>query len=862
MNALLRKELRLLRPAWAAALAAATLPFWFGRVYGGLALPLWFGDLALPCFGLAILFLGLTPFGQEMSLGTFGLLLSQPEKRERFWKIKAGLLALALLSAWAVFVWCWWMGRRYLDSWRLEHLGSLAEMAAESGLLTLLAFAGGLWSTLLLRDVATAFFSMVLVPLAIFGALIPFLDVSEGRDQMIIYVVLQVYAVAGYFVARHLFLRAQDVAWTGGQISLTTGRGRPLRWLGFGFQEKRASWLALIFKELQLQEVTMIIVPLLLLLHLAALAVRHFSPAWATNMAYFEFTGFLWLAAPFVVGCVAVAEERRYNTLESFLCLPARKRSLFLVKFMVVMALGIALGAVVPWVLENVGGDSRQWIGFDRLINLVSTAALITAVAFFASTMARGMLQAFTVALLFSMLCWAALALLLGRYDFVVVQYGGYLFPAFAWPAMLIAYFWLAIRNYKCLQTGWPLWAGNFIRLFVVFVAALVVAGGIYARAWECFMPLEPRHSPARLTGAGRAKIAEAWPDGDFYALLPDGRLWAGQTDRTRPDRPPKNLSGHFVGGSNWVDLAGSRAEGAVALKSDGTLWQFSRRFGSGQIGSDSDWKKVVEGESVFLALKQNGTLWGWGWDESGILPVVPIVNERTSRNRIPNPVRLWPDADWVDVFATRRIRAVKRDGSIWTWGYDGQPVKGGITNYSVYHRLVRADLEGTNWSFLAGDDWLTMGVRADGTLWAGRVAGASNPWVATTLFGSPILVGKVLERGLELGRIGTKSDWIGVSQGVSEYLALEADGTLWAFNRNTFEPKQPSQYHDWLAASANHFEIWALAKDGTISCWRDVFSLVPAAFRREPNYDDEPHFFLLRPSRRPRASINILDAN
>jgi hypothetical protein len=37
---------------------------------------------------------------------------------------------------------------------------------------------------------------------------------------------------------------------------------------------------------------------------------------------------------------------------------------------------------------------------------------------------------------------------------------------------------------------------------------------------------------------------------------------------------------------------------------------------------------------------------------------------------------------------------------------------------------------------------------------------------------------------------------------------------------------------------------------------------MAPAAFRREPNYDDESHFFLLRPSRRPLASINILDAS
>jgi len=47
MNTLLRKELRMLLPAWIAALAASTAPLWSGRDF----LEWW-----LPCFGLAALF--------------------------------------------------------------------------------------------------------------------------------------------------------------------------------------------------------------------------------------------------------------------------------------------------------------------------------------------------------------------------------------------------------------------------------------------------------------------------------------------------------------------------------------------------------------------------------------------------------------------------------------------------------------------------------------------------------------------------------------------------------------------------------------------------------------------------------------
>ena len=304
------------------------------------------------------------------------------------------------------------------------------------------------------------------------------------------------------------------------------------------------------------------------------------------------------------------------------------------------------------------------------------------------------------------------------------------------------------------------------------------------------------------------------------------------------------------------MDLAGSYSEGATALKSDGTLWKFSRRAGSGQIGSDSDWKKVVAGRSFFLALKQNGTMWGWGYNDSGTLP--DHRDKKGDTIAFPDPVQLWPDADWVDVFALAQPMAVKRDGSCWTWGYDGTPGNGRITNYSVYHRLVRADIEGTNWSSLTGDDWLTMGVRNDGTLWAStRHRGYSHPATARNIFGSPIPQGNEAKPV----RIGTKSDWVGVAEGVFQIMALEADGTFWAVYRGSFQSKRPSRYHDWLAVSAASFETWALAKDGTISCWGDFFQLVPDFFARGPYDGEKTQLFYLRPSRRPLASINLLDA-
>jgi ABC-type transport system involved in multi-copper enzyme maturation permease subunit len=230
-----------------------------------------------------------------------------------------------------------------------------------------------------------------------------------------------------------------------------------------------------------------------MLLHLALLAVRHFGPQWMGEETLRDTAVVVWMMASWVIGCVAVAEERRYNTLESLLCLPVRQRHQFAVKLAVVMTLGMVVGGVLPWVLEHLGGSNITWTGLEPLIKLVLAAAVVTAIAFFASTMSRGMLQAFAVALLFSFLLYMTSVFLMqgigSSYGWNDVQSpAAALFGLLIWPAMIAACIWLGYRNYKSLQTGWRLWAVNFAWLEAVFAAVLFVscAGSallrIYAR--------------------------------------------------------------------------------------------------------------------------------------------------------------------------------------------------------------------------------------------------------------------------------------------------------------------------------------------------------------------------------------------
>jgi ABC-type transport system involved in multi-copper enzyme maturation permease subunit len=98
MNPLVKKEIRLLLPAWIAAMLLAIASFLLTVGNVGTVLPDTPGDLHIFFLLLAATLLGIASFGPEFGSGTFTLLLSQPIERRRIWTIKTTVLALAFAS--------------------------------------------------------------------------------------------------------------------------------------------------------------------------------------------------------------------------------------------------------------------------------------------------------------------------------------------------------------------------------------------------------------------------------------------------------------------------------------------------------------------------------------------------------------------------------------------------------------------------------------------------------------------------------------------------------------------------------------------------------------------------------------------
>ncbi len=177
-----------------------------------------------------------------------------------------------------------------------------------------MVFSGALWTVLLLRQVAAAFWFTLLVPgvimviiVAIFGGRSD--DFVSGMTAS----ALGIYSLVGFFFARWLFLRAQDLQWSGGAIVMPEMHG--LGWLK-SVSGRQPMWrprAALYWKEIQLHQSQFVIAFVLVELHLGVIAVRKFydlENSRDLKSALEAFWG-IGLVMPLLVGCAAVSGTLR-----------------------------------------------------------------------------------------------------------------------------------------------------------------------------------------------------------------------------------------------------------------------------------------------------------------------------------------------------------------------------------------------------------------------------------------------------------------------------------------------------------------------------------------------------------------------
>lgn len=873
MSPLVKKEIRLLLPSFLLGLLLA-FSVWLIPAKPTTDIRLGFNALPFLCCPVVLVMMMLESFGHEMSVGTFSLLLAQPVPRTRVWRTKTLLLAAAALLIWLV-----WCGSVYLHDPSELKPAEFQVMFLGFGLFILAVYTGGLWTVLLLRQVAAAFWFTILVPAILLVTLAYLLDnYPDNVHFNVLAGVFTVYSIAGFLLARRLFLRAQDVAWTGGVISFSTWRYFDAASRPSVQTRHHRPVVALLRKEFRLHGISLFCALALLALHLGVILYRNFGYAYfAKNPAtsvISECFWVLWLFMPVIVGSTAVAEERKLAVMDGQLCLPASRRVQFLVKFLLALLLGVLLGSV-PLLVEGIACRFGVKILLFKVADndfynylpylLVPAGALgLSLAAFFASTLTRSFLQALGLTIATVTGCALFMHYVTEEPMVSVCRPPVLIFLALlVIPAALV---WLAYLNFKNYLAGWRLWRRNLLGLTGAMVFVIVAGAALYHRAWEVFQPAEPAHGPAKFTLANPPTLrCERYYN--LLVRLPDGRVWFDSLRNRIYESwtlwqmllvPLPESAGpqRFITGSNWVSATVGRVDTwvskdnsdtnrihvsgylpTVGIQSDGSLWfsaQPDPQTWSGdrlvRFGDDTNWLQVIQHRLIrfVVLLKKDGTLWRWG-------NPTPYDWKQWPQDwpdlRKVQPQQIGTDSDWKEIFHAYDAFAQKSDGSVWFINAkDGKEQLNRATNFD---RIVPQSLS------RAGDDFMPY-VKQDGTLWICELNwGKSGP------------------QGAGYRQIGNETNWVAVAVSWHMMVALKTDGSLWQWNytrrapsdleeRAQMRPARVGIHDDWVAVTGTWGNVVAMAADGSLWLWPD----------RE-NY--EPYTWLKLP-KQPKLLGNVFD--
>ena len=273
---------------------------------------------------------------------------------------------------------------------------------------------------------------------------------------------------------------------------------------------------------------------------------------------------------------------------------------------------------------------------------------------------------------------------------------------------------------------------------------------------------------------------------GRFFTmgLRPNGTLWAwgsnsnGQlgTGTTVSTSSPVSVVGGFT---DWRQVSASSFH-VAALRRDGTIWTWGNnsngQLGTGTtvstsspvsvVGGFTDWCQVSAGQYHTTAIRQNGTLWGWGRNACGQL------GDGTTLNRSSPVSVIGGFTDWCQTSAGgAHSLAVRQNGTLWTWGLNGN---GRLGDGTTLNRSSPVSVVGgfTDWCQVSAGCNHTLAVRQTGTLWAwGSNLNGQLGTNSTVSASSPVSV------------IGGFTDWCQVSAG-SRYhtIGVRTNGTAWVW--------------------------------------------------------------------------------
>lgn len=269
--------------------------------------------------------------------------------------------------------------------------------------------------------------------------------------------------------------------------------------------------------------------------------------------------------------------------------------------------------------------------------------------------------------------------------------------------------------------------------------------------------------------------------------LKSDGSMWSwgantygqiGDGTSVINALPVKNNS---ISGIKQVAAGG---EFSMSLKNDGTVWNWgnntSAQLGLGSIGNYSytpemiqnltDVKKIAAGFDIGVALKNDGTVWGWGSGNSGEFGDGNYYVERS-------PIQVKGLAGIKDIAAGMGfILALKDDGTVWSLGYNIHGMLGDGTTVNKDKPVQVKNL--TNVKKIYAKEWNGAALKEDGTVWTWGDNGSGQ-------IGNGSAASYTIYQTIPV-QVSNLNGIIDFSLGDTFALAVKSNGSVWSWGNNS----------------------------------------------------------------------------
>jgi alpha-tubulin suppressor-like RCC1 family protein len=338
---------------------------------------------------------------------------------------------------------------------------------------------------------------------------------------------------------------------------------------------------------------------------------------------------------------------------------------------------------------------------------------------------------------------------------------------------------------------------------------------------------------------AGIKSTAQCWKmvrtgANHCIAIKNDGTLWAwgSNSDGQLGNGGTSDIwTPYQIGVDNdWSTVGtGKSSTHNLAIKENGTLWAWGYNFYGQlgitpgdeellpiQVGTDTNWSKVACGMFFSIAIKTDGTLWGWGSNNFG------QVDDYNNNSFVQGPTLISSDTTWAELSCgDAHSLALKTNGDLYGWGFNFSGMVGngnsGVGSESPLVHVATSDA----WISIAAGDSHSVAVRSDNTLWSWGVSSSGE-------LGNGVLYS---QNSLPV-QVGTETNWLKVFSGEYFSLGIKTDGTLWAWGANGYgelgvgnneqqlTPVQVGTDNNWVTAQGGRQHCIGLKEDGHAMTW------------------------------------------